>query len=338
MVLRLLGLFYGEFNAAIKELVRAIPLLLIPLVFALNLNNRVEKPLYFGVLTALLGILIWCEIGVVTSIVENGESLRYFFKWPYLNFNFLGGLDLHPAYLGLFIVWTLYHTLFGNYIMAGFKYVVAVLLTVFLFQLLARNAMIVTLVMGTVFVWNHKKIWLKLLYISIIIGLLSIIGLQKSYYLRNKIFYALEGNKSIDGQNRFERLSASFEVFAESPLFGVGPGNDNRLRRQVYLEDGEEVAHELNYNAHNQFVEYLSTYGLLGAITFCYILVFFGYRLYKANQLGYLFLWLAFAFSCSTESVLERSMGIKYFALLTGLIIWHLWSRERQESKLNIKA
>jgi O-antigen ligase len=333
VLLRLLGLVYGDVEIAVKEFVRSLPLLLIPLVFSLNIFRDVEKPTFFGVLAGLFAIMIWCELHVVISMLENGEPISYFLKWPYLNFNFLGSLDLHPAYLGLFVVWTLYQVLYGKFTPSRYQYVIALLLTVFLFQLLARNALVIAFGLITVFVWTHKKTWLKLLYVSLIVGLLSIITFQQSYYLRNKIFYAFQGNNSISGDNRFERLEASLLVFNKAPFFGVGPGNDNELRKKEYLKEGEMLAYDLNYNAHNQFVEYLSTYGLLGGLIFIGIIVYFMYNLYQKKYWGYLFLWSAFIFSCLTESILERSMGIKYFALLVGLTIWQIEQQRKSENR-----
>lgn len=335
LVLRVLGVFYGDTSLALKQLTRSLPILILPVIFFLNRNKNIERFLLYGVITSLMFLFAYLEFKVVKSIFINKETLDYFLRWKYLNYNFVGNLDLHPAYIGLFIVLALYYTLFSNLVSKKLKGIIVLILFIFLFQLVARNAIILALIFFTYFLITLKKKTPIIIYsISIVVIVLSIL-FHPSNYLRNKFFNLENTETTVVNSNRFVRLKASYEVFKEAPILGVGPGKDNILRKESYLRMNDMVAYNNNYNSHNQFMEFLSTYGLFGFLIFCTVIIFVVLKIAKSDNKKLFLLIFAFAFSCLTESVIERSMGIKYFGLILGIIWWHLLYFKNESNILN---
>ncbi|MBT8314582.1 MAG: O-antigen ligase family protein [Maribacter sp.] len=323
LVPRIIGFFTGDFHVATDELVRSLPLLLIPFVF-LGVSNQhnsthIEKQLYFGLLAGIFLIMLVCEFFVFKSLIANDQPLGYLMRWRYMNFNFTNPIGVHPAYLGLIIIYIQVKTLFEPIFGKRINLLIFLILTILLFQLIARNAIAINFLLLIGYGIANKT--LRILILTLATLFIAIILLHPSDYLRNKYLYIFNRNDSILEDTRFGRLEASIRVFKQSPILGVGPGNDMKLRREEFLKLGEEVAYINNYNAHNQYFEYLVTSGIIGFLCFVAPLSLAGFYLFKIRHWSNLFLILAFGLACLSESVLERSLGIKYFGILMGVVL-----------------
>ena len=95
----------------------------------------------------------------------------------------------------------------------------------------------------------------------------------------------------------------------------------------------DKRAIENNFNSHNQYLEYLSTFGVIGFSAFIIVLVWL-FRNAWINQEYFLTILLALCmFACVTESFLERELGIKFFSLVAGLIIYETCRRPKDQKK-----
>ncbi|PHS62305.1 MAG: hypothetical protein COB12_10950 [Flavobacterium sp.] len=323
--IRLLGYVNGEIEIATKELVRAIPFLLVPISFIFlnekNVRINIEKRFYYGLLIGVFMIMIICEYHVFNEIIINSQSLGYLFRWRYLNFNFTNPVGIHPAYLGILIVWLITITLYSNYISKRFRIFIVLFLFVLLFQLVSRSALLLSVALVSVFILKQHNRLLKFIFFGFITAFVFVIITHPSDYLRSKFFNEQDGGIVFSEKNRFTRLEASLKVFKMAPILGIGPGIDDKLRIQEYKKADDDVAYKNKYNSHNQFIEYLSTFGLVGLTIFLIVLVILLNMLFKIKDKVYFFLLIAFIFACITESVLERTLGIKYFSILISLII-----------------
>lgn len=323
VLLRIVGLLTGDVALATKQLVRSLPLLLIPFIFLLQAPStlvRIERYMFFGILLALLTVSVVCNYHVFVSIIANNESITHIFRWKYLNFNFIDPFDIHPPYIALFVIFCIIQTLYSNFVPKKTKLVIVVGLLFFLFQLMARNAIFIGIVLFLWYVITHKNNWFKwsVLLVLVVLGFVTYTSSTK--YLKEKFFYVFTEDSTGFENNRFSRLAASLEVFKVNPIIGVGPGDDDIYRKKAFLKMGDTVAYDNNYNSHNQYFEYAATYGLLGVLLFAGVLmVLLKWSKNHENQ-KYNYLLIAFMLACITESLLERAQGIKYFGLLLGLI------------------
>lgn len=330
---RLIGIMTGDFDLAIKELVRALPLLLIPLMFFLSASVKaLEKYFYYGLAFGLLLFMFICEGHVIYEMVIGKEPLEYFFRWRHLNVNFAQPLDQHPPYIGILVVWVFIITLFKKYLNKKISYILLVLLCFLLFQLLARNAIIIVIFIALAYVIKRKKPKELWLIGTLGFGLLMVALFHPHQFIREKIVYKLNPLDEKYKDYRLDRLSASIEVFKQAPFFGVGPENDNVSRRIEYKIMGDSTAFERNYNSHNQFFEYLVSNGITGLLCFLSVLIILIMVTVKNKDYTNLLLIGCFIISCLTESVLERSLGIKYFSVLIALILINHIQNQRSKS------
>jgi ABC-type multidrug transport system fused ATPase/permease subunit len=126
--------------------------------------------------------------------------------------------------------------------------------------------------------------------------------------------------KSLAKRIEFEK--AAFTIIKEHPLFGVGTGNWKQAFADAYhknksLLDAEEYA-----SAHNQYLNYLVKFGILGFlwIMFAWITPLF---LTKRNHYyPAVILVLVLAISNFSDSNLEAHMGISFFIFFYSLFLF----------------
>lgn len=155
----------------------------------------------------------------------------------------------------------------------------------------------------------------------------------KHNYLRDRLFNSLnmfeKKTQFSKKDDRFNRLAASYEVFLKSPLVGYGTAGESKYRREIFKKNRDNIAYKENYNAHNQFFEYLSTYGIIGGVAY---LVFFGglfHLVFKQKSGYFLYLVTGVFLACITESIFERSNGVVYMAVLIGLLLSFSCQKQR---------
>ncbi len=326
MIPRVIGLFTGDLHTATNELIRTLPfvILFLPFIFLKKNNdtiNSLETYFYWGIIFGIFLFVIICNYHVVSAMISGNEPLEYFFRWRHLNVNYIKPIGTHPPYAGLIAVWALIKTLYYKSLNLSLKVVIFSVLALFLLQLLARNAIIVSVLVFIYFGIKNFKIK-YLVFISLALITLSlIVNYHPHSYLKEKLFYKLNPLNDQYKDKRIYRLNASYNVFKTSPIFGVGPSNDNMLRMHEYKKLGYQVAYKNKYNSHNQFFEYLVSHGLIGLICFVLVVFILLKVAWKTKNQSNLLVILCFILACLSESVLERTMGVKYFSIISLFII-----------------
>lgn len=114
---------------------------------------------------------------------------------------------------------------------------------------------------------------LKTKAIKPILGLffLIVVLFLTSNSLQNRVIQTLNPQASYDSE-RLVLWSTNWKIFLESPLFGIGYGENKRLLRQYYDKYGVPEG-QFEGHAHNQYLHFLAGTGLFGFIS--YISLFF---------------------------------------------------------------
>ncbi len=115
----------------------------------------------------------------------------------------------------------------------------------------------------------------------------------------------------------------AINIIKEQPLIGVGTGDSKDSLLEKYEEAGISHALSSRYNAHNQYLEWLITLGILGFLVLeGYLVYLFYFAIKNSNQL---LIWFIVIFSLAflTESVLETQAGLIFFSLFSMLLYYH---------------
>ncbi len=112
----------------------------------------------------------------------------------------------------------------------------------------------------------------------------------------------------------------AWQVFKQHKLIGVGTGNIEVATQQVYKALQVPLAEKNWFHAHNQFLTFLATFGVIGVL--CIVLAW----LFIAKQIGNNKLFSAFAviilLSFLNEDTLETQAGVGFYGLMLNLFLF----------------
>ena len=328
----LIGVFYSEYtNAALSQIERSLPLVAIPIIILSEPKIYVKKnkTIFFSLVYGCLLAVIICWGNLLLEIFKD-DGVINLFKWEYSKFNLIKPLKQHSPYLAMFLVISIGflirlkafiykpHTTLHN--------IVLVVLIAFLFHLMSRTA-IIFFILSSIIYFIYCRKYLTIIGM-IILASIAISFLNKNDFI-NKYYegllvdqMGLNGIEKVD--ERFQRLNYSLDLFFDYPLLGAGTGDVDLLRSIKYGENGDTSGFKNGYNAHNQFLEFLSGQGIFAGAYF----LFFFFYLFKSNfehkKYFFLFTSICFFICCLTESMLRVTSGIVFFSLLTSLNFAHL--------------
>ena len=261
----------------------------------------------------------------IYDLFSNGFPLIYIFNKEFSHHHLSGIVGVHTPYLALFINTALIFMLFGHdhtekLFSGGMFYFSFTVLVLFLVHLMARNAIFCLIIYSMFYlIWNRK--WTVLLCLSLSLSAIFIkILLMDNNSLRDRLFSSVnlfEKETVFKKQDkRFVRWSSSLEVFRRAPIFGVGTGGIDFFRKKEYLKRLDSEAYNLNYNSHNQYIEYLSTYGLLGSICLLFLAGHIFKLISQKKSVFLAVLFFSFLIAMLTESMMVRAWGISFFGIL----------------------
>lgn len=327
-----IGLFNSYYkDEAIGLLERSLPLLLLPLIMLSDpeVFERHKKNIFISLAIGCLIAALICWSGLFLEAFNTG-SIGQVFSWRSSRQNVTRILDIHPAYMSIFLYTAIGHLAqqyFGKQKKdtLRFKYVAAmVILILFLFQLLSRTALLYFMLASLFFLVSKRNIKWLFSYLAFIalIGVTIFYGLEdKSQYFERILFKetGITGQENLD--KRFERWRVLIDLYAEKPILGHGTGDVEIIRALKFKEHNDLIAYKNKYNAHNQYIESLVAQGALGFLTLLLALGLLIYICVRSKKFFFLYLLLGFVICALTESLLQRSWGVVYFSLIAGMLL-----------------
>ncbi|EON90637.1 hypothetical protein MARLIPOL_17858 [Marinobacter lipolyticus SM19] len=156
-----------------------------------------------------------------------------------------------------------------------------------------------------------------------------------------------------DGRNgtsvglRLDMWKAGVEAFKKNPLIGAGPSGTDAVVGDLIRSGQIHPAVEDFRHLHNQYIEMMARYGVIGLVSYLLLLVV-TFRLFmrkthsnipevKALALGGAFFVTLHAIVNLTQSMLERNIGVTMFVFMV-VFIWAVLKREetRQNKSIDV--
>lgn len=106
------------------------------------------------------------------------------------------------------------------------------------------------------------------------------------------------------------------EVVSEYLWFGTGVGDYKQTLMDKYEEKNFKYALRQRFGIHNQFLYYLITTGVMGLLLLLYSFYGIGRKAFKSKNYLFLLLLSVFLISFTTESVLNKFIGVFPYAYL----------------------
>lgn len=114
-----------------------------------------------------------------------------------------------------------------------------------------------------------------------------------------------------------------FEILKDQPILGVGTGDTKDELIKSYKKNDITYAYKNRLNAHNQYLEWLLTFGIIG--TFIWLISFILPILlsFKSKNQLYQLFCLIVLIVFFVESFLEREYGVIFFTFFNSLLFFH---------------
>lgn len=147
-----------------------------------------------------------------------------------------------------------------------------------------------------------------------------------------ELFWEYEYYKSgrqIGGQSVVQRLyyiEAGWNIFLDNKIIGVGVGDVQSAYDNYYITTDSPIEPAFRLRAHNQYLTFLLTFGILGFIVIIFSQFYPAYRLKKQGNLSELFIpfIVIVLLSMLNEDSLETQAGATFYAFFYSLFTWGL--------------
>lgn len=131
---------------------------------------------------------------------------------------------------------------------------------------------------------------------------------------------------------RFEYLRIAFQIIKENFYFGVGTGDVDDQFKQKYRNGISNLEKEYQHRAHNQFITFFVSFGLVGFVLVFFFLIFPFYRK-NIHFLTLIFFSTAFL-SMLNEDTLETQAGITFFVFFHSVLLIASFKQKKSSDKI----
>ncbi|SFW63928.1 O-antigen ligase [Sinomicrobium oceani] len=314
----LLGLFYTDsFHGVLSDLF--IPFLIFPLIFFSVKGITKEKVGflldYFSIATIIASL-----IGLLKAfwLMYNGLG-DYFY---YLDFAKV--LGIHTTYFSLFTCVSIIHVtnklkLSSRLKLKDWLNLCAIIYMLFILYMISAKisfiSLWVVLILG--FVWSYKSMKKK----HVFFGFFFISCLPLVFFSPN-LQTRIRHEKASNINERVILWEAVGKSYLEGNIFlGKGTGDGHKGLVEEYKKAGYEIAAKNEYNAHNQFLEQLLYFGLIGLTALSYIFFYSFRSMLLGRELTYMLILVVFLLFMMSESLLKRHSGEVLFPLLVTIFL-----------------
>lgn len=287
-----------------------IHFLLMPFVFI-----GIDKKSFAQIFKAFQwGIMSYCILLLIT-VFDTYLSIRVSYSFNEFLFE-TTELYWHTSYLAGLILVAFFIELLQNRITVNHLFI-AFLIFVFLFVIQARLPMIIGIFL-TIIIWilklpKSKKYWA---FSSLaLLGTVAILIVIFSESSRAKISETILVNDTQKLDARPQLWNASLQIFEKNSLTGIGRSNI-RAALSKNIEDSSEIKNR-GYNTHNQYLEFLISYGIFIPLILLFVLIFPILKKYKYTTVFVIY----FALVMLVESYFSRQSGVLIFSLFYCLFI-----------------
>ena len=178
-------------------------------------------------------------------------------------------------------------------------------------------ALVTFLVMADLAICRHR--WLQALVLGACVGLYTFGLGQVLPGHADRVADTVQNLMSdTPADARIDITASAMETAMEAPLTGLGPGDYQAELSQKYADNGFEYGLEKEFNAHNQYLESMLAVGIFALIPLLAMLILPALRSLKRAAVR-LLVWSITAVLAANllfESMLERQMGLQFYALM----------------------
>ena len=148
-------------------------------------------------------------------------------------------------------------------------------------------------------------------------------------------FDRMMNEKRVQGHSvtqRFLFWKTGFNIFKENWLFGTGTGDINASYEKMYNQSDTEVNKKYRLRAHNQFLAFGVTFGVLGLSIFLLSIILPFITMKSANSFLYIGFAIVIYASMLNEDTLETQTGVTLYAFFNVLLLFGIQALSEDDS------
>lgn len=312
-----LGMIYTEnIEEGTKILTRNFPFLIFPLIFStINLDRKATNFLlkYFSLSVVLAAIFVLFK--AVYLKINNMGNYFHFLKLEELQ-------DKHNTYFAMFCVVAITYFLFNlkkkNWLYLGW----ILFLLGYIYLLSVRISVIALFFVGAIYLLSHRKtISVRYFYLTFLgCAMVPILFYLSPSFQEKFNPYTPQGEEISDVESRKIHWQAAIDKIGKNNfLFGQGTGDGHTGLYENYQKFGFHTGFFEKYNAHNQYIEIVLYYGLVGLVILLIMLTYTFRENFVQKNYFAIAVIMIFIIFMMTESILQRHDGIVMFAFFIAL-------------------
>jgi len=319
----------------------AAPLFLLTYASTLLTHERIRILLVLFSISTILTSLIVIGDATICSLRNTNDNFSFY---NYISEHF------HPSYLSLYMSLTIFLILYdwkirGRQLPKGIKIIYGIIIAMMYVGVISTSSkagliILLTLCLCWVFFlannWKKRVVGLLVFICTNILFGAVLYELKMTPFMR--ICAAVEDIKSYE-QGTYRSNSSSirltvwrsaWEVSKENHLLGTGTGDFDEDLTLNAEEKGYTNLIGHHYNAHNQWLQALTSTGILGALivlAYCLFPLIYGI---KKRDILYITFSLLIIGNMLVESMFERKMGAVFIAIMFVLLFLRIPKQEIQ--------
>ena len=343
-LLQLLSVLYSEnFKVAQYNIEKYLPLLLMPIFLS---NNEVKNIKRSAVLkTFIASCLISFIISFILSLYKNYQINDLETIIPYLLFvNVTKNVGISHVYFGLFLSFTTLCLITNLSNHCRKRYATYFLISLCVACLLVVGAkmsitalILIIIVLIIRYSIKTKKIF-RGLVIVFLVFLASGVSVYKIPFARDRFSTLIDPRNYFVGDNHWNSIGTrvslsycSFHLIKEKLLFGYGTGDVQEAVDRCLKENKFTTLEGMS--AHNQYIQYALSTGLIGLIAFLLCLILPLKIALLSENLYYFNFLLLIALASLTESILGVNKGIVFYSFFNSFLAFNSPNRVSQLKK-----
>jgi O-antigen ligase len=248
----------------------------------------------------------------------------------------------HAIYFSLFVGVALlilyYHRFKNKYVNTLFCITFLVAIVIASSRGVIAGLVIVSLLIVFQEIKSRKKaviIAVLLLFGSSVISFITPIKSRINEILNTKNIYPV-GLHYNSFNLRVAIYDCSLNIIKRNPLIGYGPGDVQSELNECYKKFDTEAFTKITYNTHNQYLDYLASFGILGTIIILLAFYYYFKIALKGKNRLYLNFLILFYIIFLTENILYRNSGMVLFVTFNCLFAHLILFKGNSKNLTNI--
>lgn len=324
----------------------ALPLLIFPFLFIfIPYRDFQLRAMKMGFILVSVGTILYAFSQLViymsTLEISMGAYLKlhlskpsdfseHMLNWDFAHYSFLSLIFIY----GFVFLLTLESTLKYSIVIL-IRCLYLMLMLMFMIFTGARSGLILTIVVGITygFILVSKKVSLRFLIAVLVLSFFCLVSII-TYYITGKKY-------SENDFTRYQYGVVAISAWKERPWFGLGTGSSKAVMRDIdyvkslgFKDTWQYNDHPAISHPHNQFINEMLQFGVLGSVPLFLLVIFSLFRSTKANQWDFFLFMIVAAVFMLVEAPLNSNKGIVPFTIIATLMGHRLSKHETIYSDL----